>query len=241
GTVAPATRAGGPCRCGRHGFRGMELRKASSKDFPWRAWISAPESKIRSTSESATTKSARVRARIPVMVPVRVPVEARCKLTGTRFRGTCAGVLRFTSRSATRAGLDSRALRIRTRFFPVASHWTAGVLRGTLWASECRDTTLDTGIATSGLGPMPISPALTVVRAHSRRAHSRRWYTKCPLAWFFAKRCFGMRERRTNSAICERAKEIKISSAGLFVVHLHHNQEMDFNWKQRSMGPDQAS
>ncbi len=75
----------------------------------------------------------------------------------------------------TRAGSDSRAPRIPTRFFPATSRWMAGVLRGTLWGSECKDTTADTGIATSGLGPMPIFPVPTGVdeRSESASEHLR--------------------------------------------------------------------
>src|SRR5580704_2638503 len=85
GAVAQAIRVECPCRYGRLGFRGMENRKASFKGCLWKVWISAPECKIHSTSESATTKSA------------KAPAEEHWKLRGTRFHGICTGVPRFAS------------------------------------------------------------------------------------------------------------------------------------------------
>src|ERR1017187_5217888 len=120
----------------------------------------------------------------------------------------------------------------------------AGDLRETLWGSECKDTTADTGIATSGLGPMRIFPAPTGVRAHCKRAqgkrkraHSKPWYTKCHSGWSFAKRCSGMRGRRTNSGICKRSEESQMNWGGIFVVP----RRMDSDWKELSMALGRAS
>src|ERR1017187_602604 len=81
--VAPATRAGFPSRCGPHGFRRAENRKASFKDFLWRNWILAPEGKIHSTSEPATVPSA------------KAPAGEHWKSKDTRFHGICNIVRRF--------------------------------------------------------------------------------------------------------------------------------------------------
>ena len=192
----------------------MANRKVSFKDFLWKVWISAPQGKIRSTSESATTESA------------RVPAEERWKLRGTRFHETCTIVRRFTSRRAIRAGLDFPEPRIPTRFFPVRPRWMDEGSRGILWGSEFRGITVDTGIAISGLGRMRFSPALTHVRAHWKH-----WYTKCHLGSSFARACSGMRERNTNSGICKRSEETQMDLHGIFVVP----RRVDCEWNELSM------
>ena len=166
-------------------FPRMENRKASFKDFRWKVWTSVPEGKIHSTSKSATTGSARTHA------------GERWRLTGTRSPGTCIIVPHFASRSATRAGSDSRERRIPTRSSLGRSHWMAGPLREILWDSEYKDITVDTGIATSGPGLTDIFPVLT-----DRRARWKRWCTKCHSGWSFARRCSGMTGSSTNFGIC---------------------------------------
>src|SRR5580704_1926553 len=85
GAVAQSIRVECPCRYGPRGFRGMENRKASFKGCLWKVWILAPESRIHSICESATTKSA------------RAPAEEHCRLTDTRFHGISSGVPHFAS------------------------------------------------------------------------------------------------------------------------------------------------
>ena len=132
--------------------------------------------------------------------------------------------------------MDSRAHRIPTRFFPATSRWMAEVFRVTLWGSECKDTTADTGTAASGLGRTRIFPAPTVMRVYGQRAPWKHWSTKCHSGWSFAKRCSGMMGRNTNSGICRRSKESPMNSDGIFLAR----RKMDSDWKQRSMALGRA-
>src|ERR1700752_3116029 len=101
----------------------------------------------------------------------------------------------------------------------------AGVSLGILWDSESRDTTVDTGTGTSGLGPTytflgPADPPLLW----------RRWSTRCRWDWSFAKRCCGTTDNSTSSAVWMKPEATGITCGGNFAVR----REMESAWRLRS-------
>src|SRR5579864_340349 len=93
------------------------------------------------------------------------------------------------------------------------SHSMAGASLGTLWDSESKDTTVDTGIGTSGLGP-----TRTFLEPADPRLPWRRWSTRCRSDWSFAKRCCGTTESSTSSAVWMKPEVTGKTCNGKFEV-----------------------